>query len=104
VVRIVRTLPSTTEQDRHTRSQSLFNSARIYAQAVEFAAGTVNREGERAVALYRRCRTRALGLLKEAVELVPDQARREEILSDPALKPLRLAPTRIPGPRLSKSA
>ena len=82
-VRIVRTLPSATEQDRHIRSQSLFNSARIYAQAVEFAAGTVNREGERAVALYRRCRTRALGLLKEALELVPDQARREEILADP---------------------
>ena len=89
-VRIVRTLPSATEQDRHIRSQSLFNSARIYAQAVEFAAGTVNREGERAVALYRRCRTRALGLLKESLELVPDQARREEILADPAPKPLRL--------------
>jgi tetratricopeptide (TPR) repeat protein len=103
VIRIVRTLPSATEQDRHIRSQSLFNSARIYAQAVEFAARTVYREGERAVALYRRYRIRALDLLKEALEHVPDRSRREEILSDPALKPLRLAPSRVPGPSLSRS-
>jgi tetratricopeptide (TPR) repeat protein len=94
-LRIARTLPSATEQDRHIRAHSFFNSARIYAQAVEFAARTVYREGERAVALYRRYRTRALRLLKEALEHVPDPARREEILSDPALKPLRLAPRRV---------
>ena len=35
------------------RRQTYFNAARIYAQAVEFAAGEVSRQGERAVALYR---------------------------------------------------
>ena len=70
--------------------QALFNAARIYAQAVEFAAQDVSRQGERAVTLYRRYRTRALDLLDEALQRIPDRGRREEILNDPALRPLRL--------------
>jgi tetratricopeptide (TPR) repeat protein/tRNA A-37 threonylcarbamoyl transferase component Bud32 len=69
--------------------QALFNGARIYAQAVEFAAREVSREGERAVTLYRRYRTRASDLLDGALQREPDQARRAEILNDPALQPLR---------------
>jgi len=69
--------------------QAYFNAARIYAQAVEFAAAEVSRDGERAVALYRRYRARSLELLDRALQQVPDSARRE-FLDDPALKPLRL--------------
>src|SRR5262249_11122292 len=69
--------------------QALFNGARIYAQAVEFAAREVSREGERAVTVYRRYRTRALDLLDEALEREPDPVRRAVIVDDPALRPLR---------------
>ena len=89
------------EEVRADEAQALFNGARIYAQAVEFAARDVSRQGERAVTLYRRYRTRALDLLDEALLRVPDRGRREEILNDPALRPLRLAPRRSPGMRLS---
>ena len=34
-------------EDRQARAQALFNAARIYAQAVEFAAQDVSRQGER---------------------------------------------------------
>jgi tetratricopeptide (TPR) repeat protein len=69
--------------------QALFNAARIYAQAVEFAAAEVSREGERAVSLYRAYRTRALDLLQQALKEVP-VSDRAQFLSDPMLKPLRL--------------
>lgn len=72
--------------DRH---QALFNAARIYAQAVEFVAGEVGFRGERAVALYRNYRNRALDLLERALRQVPDPVRRRELLDDPALRPLR---------------
>src|SRR5262249_46044358 len=51
----------------------------------------------RAGTLYRRYRTRALDLLDEALKQVPDRNRREEILNDPALRPLRLRPRRSPA-------
>jgi tetratricopeptide (TPR) repeat protein len=79
------------------RVQAFFNAARIYAQAVEFVAREVSREGERAVSLYRRYRRRALDLLEEALHQVPDPERRAEILADPALRPLRLRPVRGSG-------
>ena len=66
-----------------------FNAARIYAQAVEFAAAGVGRQGERAVSLYRAYRSRALDLLRQALEDVP-APERAQLLSDPALRPLRL--------------
>ena len=53
------------------RRQAYFNAARIYAQAVEFAADEVTRQGERAVTLYRTYRSRALDLLQQALEQVP---------------------------------
>jgi tetratricopeptide (TPR) repeat protein len=73
--------------------QADFNAARIYAQAIEFAARDVGRDGERAVTLYRTYRSRAVELLQKTLRRVPDPARRKEILSDPALKPLRFAGT-----------
>jgi tetratricopeptide (TPR) repeat protein len=69
--------------------QALFNGARIYAQALEFAAQEVSRQGERSVTLYRRYRTRARALLDEALQRERDPARRRDILNDPALRPLR---------------
>jgi tetratricopeptide (TPR) repeat protein len=69
--------------------QARLNAARIYAQATEFAAAEVGREGERAVGLYRAYRSRALDLLRQVLESVPD-SERAELLSDPALRPLRL--------------
>ncbi len=68
----------------HDQVQAEFNAARIYAQAVDFAAGEVGREGERAVALYRAYRSRAFELLEKTLRQIPDPARRKEILSDPA--------------------
>ena len=77
------------EDDGGLPLQAHFNAARIYAQAVEFAAAEVSRQGERAVSLYRAYRTRALDLLQQALKETPasDRAR---FLSDPTLKPLRL--------------
>jgi hypothetical protein len=90
---------STSEVARAAQVQALFNAARIYALAVEFAAREVSREGERAVTLYRRYRTRALDLLEEALQRESDPAHRVEILNDPALRPLQLRPSRSPGTR-----
>ena len=84
--------------------QADFNAARIYAQAVEYAAQEVSREGERAVTLYRRYRTRALDLLDEALRRVPDPARRTEILNDPALRPLRLRTGPSPAARGNRAS
>ena len=81
---------ATSEDVAAAQVQALFNAARIYAQAVEFAARDVSREGERAVSLYRRYRNRSVELLDEALRREPDPARRSEILNDPALRPLRL--------------
>jgi len=91
---------STSDEVQADQVQAFFNAARIYAQAVEFAARDVSRQGERAVALYRKNRGRALDLLEEALKRVPDQERRQEILGDPALRPLRLTPGASPGTRL----
>ena len=89
---------STSEAAGAAQVQALFNAARIYAQAVEFAAREVSREGERAVTLYRRYRTRALDLLDEALKYAPDREYRDAILNDPALRSLRLpAPATAPG-------
>jgi tetratricopeptide (TPR) repeat protein len=88
---------SASENAGAARVQALFNGARIYALSVEFAAREVSREGERAVTVYRRYRTRALDLLDEALKQEPDPARRAEILNDPALRPLRLGPGRNAG-------
>ena len=59
---------SPTASDPESTRQAHFNAARIYAQAVEFAAGEVSHQGERAVALYRTYRTRALELLDQALD------------------------------------
>ena len=83
------------------KAQALFNAARVYALAVEFAAQEVSRQGERAIALYRNYRSRALDLLDEALKQVPDQDDRDAILNDPALRSLRRGSSRSPGLRFS---
>ena len=100
-VRLARVVHPATDGDRQAQVQACFNAARIYAMAVEFAAGDVSRQGERAVFLYRGYRSRALKLLEEALEQVPDREHREEILNDPALRSLRVGPSRSPGMRRS---
>jgi tetratricopeptide (TPR) repeat protein/tRNA A-37 threonylcarbamoyl transferase component Bud32 len=92
---------STEEEVRDLQVQTLFNAARIYAQAVEYAVRDVRSGGERAVTLYRTYRSRAQDLLAEMLKLVPDPERREEILADPALRTLRLGPSRRPRMDLS---
>jgi tetratricopeptide (TPR) repeat protein len=92
---------STVEETQSFQVQALYSAARIYAQAVEFAAQDVSRQGERAVTLYRRYRARAIDLLDEALRRVSDPEGREEILSDPALRPLRPGTGRSPSLRLS---
>ena len=102
-VRLVRALP-TPDQDPNVLAQTFINAALIYAQAVEYAAREVSREGERAVTLYRRYHSRSLELLQSGLQQIPDPARRQKILNDPALKPLRLAPGRPALSRLGVSA
>src|SRR5262249_44815067 len=68
-------ITSTAEESEDLQVQALYNAARIYAQAVEFAAQDVGREGQRAVTLYRPYRTRALGLLHEALQPESNPAR-----------------------------
>ena len=80
--------PAGGDTDTDLLAQAEFNAARIYAQAVEFAAREVTREGERAVSRYRRYRARSLELLDQALRQIPDPSRRREFLDDPALKPL----------------
>ena len=87
-VRLLGTMP-TGEGAAEARLQTRFNAARIYAQATELAAAEVGRQGERAVELYRAYRRRALDLLRQALEDAPLQER-DQLLSDPALRPLRL--------------
>jgi hypothetical protein len=69
---------------------------RIYAQATELAATEVSRRGERAVELYRAYRRRALDLLRQALEDAPVQER-DQLRSDPALRPLRLGRGTVVG-------
>ena len=85
-------------------AQADFNAARIYAQAIEYAAREVDSEGAGTVARYRAYRARSLELLDRTLRRISDPVRRREILNDPALKPLRLAPGRSPPPRLSSLA
>ena len=104
-VRLAGTSP-TGEAGPDARRRAYLNAARIYAQAVEFAAGEVSRQGERAVAHYRQLRARGLALLQEALRLIPEDRRpafwREVILPDPFLAPLRVGPG--PGPRADRAA
>jgi tetratricopeptide (TPR) repeat protein len=87
-VRLVGTMP-TGEGGPDARLQARFNIARIYAQATEFAAAEVGRHGERALGLYRIYRGRALDQLRQALDDLP-APERAHLLSDPALRPLRL--------------
>jgi serine/threonine protein kinase/regulator of sirC expression with transglutaminase-like and TPR domain len=81
---------STIEDTQANDVQALSNATRIYALAVEFAAQDVSRDGEKAVTLYRRYRTRAVELLDAVLQRVPDPERRKEMLADPSLRPLRV--------------
>ena len=74
-VRLATAVVPRTGEERQAKAQALFNAARVYALAVEFAAQDVSRQGERAIALYRKYRSRALDLLDEALKHVPDQDR-----------------------------
>lgn len=104
-VRLARVSPPTDgDTDTDLLAQADFNAARIYAQAVEYAAREVSREGERAVSLYHRYRARSLELLDQALRQIPDPARRRKFLDDPALKPLRLTRGRPTPARLGVSA
>ncbi len=94
-VRLLGTMP-TGEGAAEARLQTRFNAARIYAQATELAAAEVGRQGERAVGLYRAYRSRALELLRQALEDVP-APERAGLLSDPALRPLRLGRGTVVG-------
>jgi tetratricopeptide (TPR) repeat protein/tRNA A-37 threonylcarbamoyl transferase component Bud32 len=95
---------STSDDPEAARVQALFNATRIYAQTIEFAAREVSHEGERAVTLYRRYRTRALDLLDETLRREPDPARQAEILNDPALRPLRLRTGPRPAARGNRAS
>src|SRR5262249_3578114 len=97
---------STGEDGTDARRQAYVNAARIYALAVEFAASEVTRQGERAVAHYRRLRSQGLALLQEALRQIPKERRaafwRDVIRPDPFLSPLRVGP--VPGSPARKRA
>ena len=77
-----------------TTAQAEFNAARIYAQAIEYAAARSAAKASGAVALYRGYRARALELLDEALRPISDPARRREILDDPGAR--AACPVRAP--------
>lgn len=98
-VRLATIAAPSTSDERQARAQAAFNAARVYAMAVEFAAQDVSRQGERAVALYRNYRSRAMNLLDEALKHVSDQDNRDAILNDPALRSIQRGSGRGPGMR-----
>ncbi len=99
-VRIAKTMNPRTWEERQAQTQALFNAARVHALAVEFADQEIDRRGgERALVLYRKYRSRALDLLDEALQQVPDRDRRDEMLNDPALRSLRRRGSRSTGVR-----
>ena len=98
-VRLAAAKPSQKVDERQARAHSLFNAARVYALAFDFAANDVSRRGERAITLSRSYRSRALVLLDEALKYAPDKEYRDTILSDRALRALRRATSRAPAPR-----
>jgi tetratricopeptide (TPR) repeat protein len=100
-VRLAKARNPHTWEDRQAQTQALFNAARVYALAVEFAIQDVSRQGERPIVLYRKYRSRALDLLDEALQQVPDRDRRDEMENDPALRSLRRRASRNPGVRFS---
>jgi hypothetical protein len=100
-VRLAKTMNPRTPDEHQAQTQALFNAARVYALAVEFADQEVNRRGERALVLYRKYRSRALDLLEEALRQVPEQDRRDEMQNDPALRWLRRRGSRNPGVRIT---
>jgi eukaryotic-like serine/threonine-protein kinase len=101
-VRLAKTMNPRTWEERQAQTQALFNAARVHALAVEFADQRVDRRGgERALVLYRKYRSRALDLLDEALQQVPDRDRRDEMQNDPALRSLRRGASRNPGVRFS---
>jgi eukaryotic-like serine/threonine-protein kinase len=79
---------ATNESGPDARRQARLNAARIYAQAAEYAAAGVGRQGERAVRLYHGYRARALELLRQVLEETPAPDR-AAVQADPALRPLR---------------
>ncbi len=95
---------SAPDDGSNAKAQAEFNAARIYAQAVEYAAGEVGRDGQRAVTLYRAYRARALELLDKTLRTISDPSRRREILDDPSLRPLRLAPVRSASRRTGNTS
>src|SRR5690349_4698004 len=70
-VRLIQTSPKC-DDGLIARREACFNAARIHAQALEFAANEVSRQGERAITLYRTYRSRALDLLQQALAQVPE--------------------------------
>jgi tetratricopeptide (TPR) repeat protein len=99
-VRLAKTMNLHTWEERQAQTQALFNAARVYALAVEFADQDVSRRGgERALVRYRKYRSRALDLLEESLQQVPDRDRRDEMQNDPALRWLRQRASRSPGMR-----
>jgi len=100
-VRLATAVVPRTGKDRQARTQALFNAARVYALALDFAFQDLSRQGERGLVLYRKYRSRALDLQDEALKDAPDPDYRDTILSDPALRSLRRGTNRGAGQRLS---
>ena len=89
-VRLARVAPPPASEPDADLVQAHFNAARIYAQAVEYAAREVSRQGERRLPLSPLPRPFPRTPRPGAMRQLPDPARRQEFLNDPALKPLRL--------------
>jgi tetratricopeptide (TPR) repeat protein len=74
-------------------SRTVYNAARTYAQVAGLPAEGAGGVGSRAWALRAQSEGRALQLLREAVELLPESRRaafwRSSVQADPALIPIR---------------
>ena len=74
-------------------SRTVYNAARVYAQAASVSASEARRKGRDAVLAVVRYQDRAIALVHEAVERLPAERRalfwRDQVLADPSLRPIR---------------
>jgi tetratricopeptide (TPR) repeat protein len=82
-------------------SHLLYNAARVYALAAIVAAAEVRQKGQETVTLVTRYQDRATGLLRDAVQRMPDDQRasfwRDVVPADPALRALRRRVSAVDG-------
>ena len=102
-VQLAKTMNPHTREERQAQTQALFNAARVYALAVEFADHEDSRRGgERALVLYRKYRSRRPWTCSmRPYSRSPTGIAATKMQNDPALRSLRRRASRNPDVRFS---